>query len=113
MLFPWSSFSYCSLSLISLTLLALAPFIYSLSALVNMIFVLHAISTNKKRLYLLYCTTYIPTLTLAVINKFIKSGTEVEHRNQYMHRNQTNRTIHCEYLLLNKVLIHSLEHDEV
>ena len=28
-----------------------------------------------------------------------------------MHKNQTNRTMnHCEYLLLNQVLIHSLEH---
>ena len=111
--FPQPSLSFLSLSLTSLSLLALAHFIFSLCAHVNMVFVLHTISTNKNRFYLLYFTTYIPMLILAVINKFIKSGTEVEHRNQYMHRNQSNRTIYCEYLLLNQVLIHSLEHGEI
>ena len=102
-----------SLFFTSPALLALTIFIFSLSAVVNVTFVLSAISTNKNRFYLLYFTTYIPTLILTVSNKFIKSGTEVEHRNQYVDRNQTNRTIHHEYLLLNQMLIHSLEHGEV
>ena len=73
----------------------------------------HYFCFMQNRFYLLYFITYIPTLILTVSNNFVKSGTEVEHRNQYMHSKQTIRTIHCKYLLLKQVLVHSLEQGEV
>ena len=73
------SFPFLFLSLTSLTLLALAFFVFSQSALVKVVFVFHAMSTNKNRFYLLYFDTSIPTLRLQMNNQptqWNKSGTQ-------------------------------------
>ena len=105
--FP-QSFSFLFLSLTSLCPYGISPFY-----LLSLCSCQHGFCFTCQFFYLFYTTTYIPTLILAVISKFIKSGTEVELRNQLMHRNKSNITIYCEYLLLNQVLIHTLEHGEV
>ena len=63
-------------SFISFALWALALFIFSLAALVN-VFVFHAISNNKTNARMLHFTTYIPMLRLISINWWKK----VEPRN--------------------------------
>ena len=71
----FSSFFSIFFPIFSLTALAHLAFyflIFSLAALIRVIFVLQAISTNKNRFYMLHFTTYIPTLQLVIINKFIK-----------------------------------------
>ena len=64
-----SSFPFLFLSITSLTLLALAFFMFSCSAQVNMVFVFHAMCTNENIFCLLYFVTSIPTLRLLMNNQ--------------------------------------------
>ena len=93
-------------SIFSLALLALAHFIFSHAALISVTLVLHAISNNNNKFYLLHSSIYTPILILFLLNDSLAniSGT---YKPMHVIENKTKQLV--KYLFLNQVIGYSLK----